>query len=137
VLVPGDVVALTGDLGAGKTVFCKGAGEALGIPAGRIVSPSFTIATEHEGVVPFVHVDAYRLASVREAADAGLEEILNGEGVCVVEWAEKIAEMLPKSCIRVKFLFSDEGGRRLILEAEDSPRIRGFANRCRRYLTGG
>jgi tRNA threonylcarbamoyladenosine biosynthesis protein TsaE len=137
VLVPGDVVALTGDLGAGKTVFCKGAGEALGIPADRIVSPSFTIVTEHAGVVPFVHVDAYRLSSGREAADIGLEEILNGEGVCMVEWAEKIAEMLPKSCIKVKFLFLDEGGRRLILDAEDTPRIRGFANRCRRYLTGG
>jgi tRNA threonylcarbamoyladenosine biosynthesis protein TsaE len=137
VLLPGDVVALTGDLGAGKTVFCKGAAESLGIPADRIVSPSFTIVTEHEGAVPFVHVDAYRLSSEREAADIGLDEILGGEGVCMVEWAEKIAEMLPKSCIKVKFLFLDEGGRRLILEAEDAPRIRGFANRCRRYLTGG
>jgi tRNA threonylcarbamoyladenosine biosynthesis protein TsaE len=137
VLVPGDVVALSGDLGAGKTVFCKGVGEAIGIPADRIVSPSFTIVTEHAGAVPFLHVDVYRLSSEREADDIGLEEILNGEGVCLVEWAEKIATMLPKSCIKVKFLFSDEGGRRLILDAEDTPRIRGFVHRCRRYLTGG
>jgi tRNA threonylcarbamoyladenosine biosynthesis protein TsaE len=137
VLVPGDVVALSGDLGAGKTVFCKGVGEAIGIPADRIVSPSFTIVTEHAGAVPFLHVDVYRLSSEREADDIGLEEILNGEGVCLVEWAEKIATLLPKSCIKVKFLFSDEGGRRLILAAEDTPRIRGFVHRCKRYLTGG
>jgi tRNA threonylcarbamoyladenosine biosynthesis protein TsaE len=112
-------------------------GEAIGIPADRIVSPSFTIVTEHPGAVPFLHVDGYRLSSEREAADIGLEEILNGEGVCLVEWAEKIATLLPKSCIKVKFLFSDEGGRRLILAAEDTPRIRGFVRRCRRYLTGG
>jgi len=136
-LVPGDVVALTGDLGAGKTVFCKGVGEALGIPPDRIVSPSFTIVTEHPGAVPFHHVDVYRLSSEREAADIGLEEILNGEGVCLVEWAEKIAAMLPNSCIKVKFLFLNEGGRKLILTAEDTPRIREFVARCRRYLTGG
>jgi tRNA threonylcarbamoyladenosine biosynthesis protein TsaE len=137
VLVPGDVVALSGDLGAGKTVFCKGVGEALGIPADRIVSPSFTIVTEHPGTVPFLHVDVYRLSSEREAADIGLEEVLNGEGICLVEWAEKIATMLPNSCIKVKFSFLTEGGRRLILDAEDTPRIRGFVTRCRRYLTGG
>jgi tRNA threonylcarbamoyladenosine biosynthesis protein TsaE len=137
VLVPGDVVALSGDLGAGKTVFCKGVGEALGIPADRIVSPSFTIVTEHPAVVPFLHVDVYRLSSEREAADIGLEEVLNGEGICLVEWAEKIAAMLPNSCIKVKFSFLAVGGRRLILDAEDTPRIRGFVNRCRRYLAGG
>ena len=136
-LVPGDVVALTGELGAGKTVFCKGVGEALGIPANRIVSPSFTIVTEHPGAVRFIHVDVYRLDSEREAADIGLEESLYGEGVCLVEWAEKIAKMLPNYCIKVKFLFSDAGGRRLEFEAEDAPRMRRFASSCRRYLTGG
>ncbi|HZW37332.1 MAG TPA: tRNA (adenosine(37)-N6)-threonylcarbamoyltransferase complex ATPase subunit type 1 TsaE [Candidatus Deferrimicrobiaceae bacterium] len=136
-LVPGDVVALSGELGAGKTVFCKGVGEALGIPPGRIVSPSFTIVTEHPGAVRFIHVDVYRLSSEREAADIGLEEVLYGDGICVVEWAEKIATMLPNYCIKVKFLFSDEGGRRLVFDAEDAPRMNRFAARCRRYLTGG
>jgi len=137
VLVPGDVVALSGDLGAGKTVFCKGVGEALGIPPDRIVSPSYTIVTEHPGTVRFIHVDVYRLSSEREASDIGLEEVLYGDGVCLVEWAEKIATILPNYCIKVKFLFSDEGGRRLIIETEDTPRMNRFAARCQRYLTGG
>ena len=74
ILEPGDVVALTGDLGAGKTVFCKGVGEALGIPTSRIVSPSFTIVTEHQGRLPLSHIDVYRLSSEEEALDIGLDE---------------------------------------------------------------
>src|SRR3972149_6004808 len=78
VLVPGDVVALSGDLGAGKTVFCKGVGEAIGIPADRIVSPSFTIATEHAGAVPFLHGGVYRLSSELEADGIRAPEDLAG-----------------------------------------------------------
>ena len=137
VLVSGDVVALSGELGAGKTVFCKGIGEALGIPQERIVSPSFTIVTEHLGAVTLYHVDVYRLSGEREAEGIGLEEILYGDGVCVVEWAEKIASMLPNCCIKVKFLFLDESGRTLVVTAEDTPRMREFAVRCKRYLQGG
>ena len=136
-LVPGDVVALTGDLGAGKTVFCKGVGEALGIPAERIVSPSFTIVTEHRGILPLYHVDVYRLSSEREAGEIGLEEVLYGEGVCLVEWAEKIPTILPNSCIKVKFHFSNGDGRRLVIDAEDTPRMQAFAARCEGYRTGG
>ncbi|MGE5189062.1 MAG: tRNA (adenosine(37)-N6)-threonylcarbamoyltransferase complex ATPase subunit type 1 TsaE [Gemmatimonadota bacterium] len=138
-LVPGDVVALTGDLGAGKTVFCKGLGEALGIPPERIVSPSFTIVTEHAGRMPFRHVDAYRLSSVREAEEAGLEEYIRGDGVCAVEWSEKIANLLPNDRIQVTFHFSEEGGdrRRLSVSAGDSPRFHEFLSRCRPFTTGG
>src|SRR4030066_1543587 len=113
ILVPGDVVALTGELGAGKTVFCKGVGEALGISPARIVSPSFTIVTEHPGRGALCHVDVYRLSSEAEAHDIGLDEILSGDRVCVVEWAEKIRFLLPNECIRVTFLIS--GGNRRIL----------------------
>jgi tRNA threonylcarbamoyladenosine biosynthesis protein TsaE len=137
VLVPGDVVALTGELGAGKTVFCKGVGESLGVSPERIVSPTFTIVTEHEGAVPLYHVDLYRLSSEWEAACIGLEEILNGEGVCLVEWPEIIVSLLPKHCIKVRFLFSDADGRRLNIVAEDTPRMQGFLTRCKSYLPGG
>ncbi|MDA8121237.1 MAG: tRNA (adenosine(37)-N6)-threonylcarbamoyltransferase complex ATPase subunit type 1 TsaE [Deltaproteobacteria bacterium] len=137
VLVPGDVVALEGELGAGKTVFCKGVGESLGVSPERIVSPTFTIVTEHEGALPLYHVDLYRLSSEWEAACIGLEEILNGEGVCLVEWPEVIVSLLPKHCIKVRFLFLEPDGRSLNITAEDTPRMRGFLFRCKPYLPGG
>ncbi len=138
-LAPGDVVALTGDLGAGKTVFCKGLAESLGIPPDRVVSPSFTIMTEHAGRLPFRHVDAYRLGSVREAEEIGLDEAFRGDGVCAVEWAEKIGILLPSDRIQVTFLFSEEGGdrRRLLVSAGDSPRFHEFLSRCGPFRTGG
>ena len=89
-LRPGDIVALTGDLGAGKTLFCKGVGEALGIPPDRIVSPTFTIVTEYAGPVPLTHIDVFRLSGAPEADEIGMREILSGVGICLVEWAEKI-----------------------------------------------
>src|SRR4030067_959735 len=111
ILGPGDVVALTGDLGAGKTVFCKGVGEALGISPTRIVSPSFTIVTEHQGRLALCHVDVYRLSSEAEARDIGLDEILSGDRVCGVEWAEKSGFLFPNDYIRGKFTILG-GGRR-------------------------
>jgi len=139
-LGPGDVVALTGDLGAGKTVFCKGIGEALGIPAARITSPSFTIVTEHPGGrMPFRHVDVYRLGSEREAEEIGLEEMFGGEGACAVEWAERIENLLPTGSIRVTLLISDEREewRRITVEAGESPRIRSFLSRIEPFVLGG
>ena len=129
VLAPGDVVALTGELGAGKTVFCKGVGEALGISPARIVSPSFTIVTEHPGRVTLCHVDVYRLSSEAEAQDIGLDEILCGDRVCVVEWAEKIRFLLPNECIKVTFLISGGDRRILSVDAPDDPRFGQFLSR--------
>lgn len=137
ILRPGDVVALSGDLGAGKTVFCKGVGEALGIPAGRIASPSFTIVTEHQGRVPFCHIDVYRLSSVEEALDIGLDEVLSGEKICLVEWAEKIRILLPNDCIGITFHILSSEGRRLSLTAMDDPRFTTFRSRIGHLITGG
>ena len=137
ILVPGDVVALTGELGAGKTVFCKGVGEALGISPARIVSPSFTIVTEHPGRVVLCHVDVYRLSSESEALDIGLDEILCGDRVCVVEWAEKIRFLLPKECIRITFLISGGDRRILSVDAPDDPRFGKFLSRVIPLMQGG
>jgi tRNA threonylcarbamoyladenosine biosynthesis protein TsaE len=137
VLEPGDVVALTGDLGAGKTLFCKGVGEALGVPPDRIVSPSFVIATEHRGRLPFTHVDVYRLGSVREAEEIGLSETFSGDGVCVVEWAEKVTELLPTDCIRVTFIVSDGDRRSIEVAVPDQPRFEPFRARSQRFQPGG
>ena len=132
-LRPGDVVALYGDLGAGKTLFCKGVGEALGIPPDRILSPTFTIVTEHAGPVPLTHIDVYRLSGAREAEEIGTRELLSGDGVCLVEWAEKIEELLPTDCIRVTFTISGDDRREIAVEAQDHPRFDDFRARSIRF----
>ena len=137
VLRPGDVVALTGDLGAGKTFFCKGVGEALGIPPDRIVSPTFTIVTEHAGPVPLTHIDVYRLSNAREADEIGMRELLPGDGVCLVEWAEKIEELLPTDCIQVTFTISGDDRREIAVAAPDLPRFDDFRARSIRFQPGG
>ncbi|MHB8783788.1 MAG: tRNA (adenosine(37)-N6)-threonylcarbamoyltransferase complex ATPase subunit type 1 TsaE [Desulfobacteria bacterium] len=136
-LRPGDVVALTGDLGAGKTLFCKGVGEALGIPPDRIVSPTFTIVTEHAGPVPLTHIDVYRLAGAREADEIGMRELLSGDGVCLVEWAEKIGELLPTDCIQVTFTISGGDRREIAVASPDLPRFDDFRVRSQRFQPRG
>ena len=136
-LLPGDVVALTGELGAGKTLFCKGIGNALGIPPDRIVSPTFTIVTEHAGPIPLTHVDVYRIGSVREAEDIGIPELLAGDGVCLVEWGEKIADLLPTDCIQVRFSISGDDRRESAVVATDHPRFRDFRVRSQCFQPGG
>ncbi|MCL5965816.1 MAG: tRNA (adenosine(37)-N6)-threonylcarbamoyltransferase complex ATPase subunit type 1 TsaE [Deltaproteobacteria bacterium] len=136
-LSPGDVVALYGELGAGKTLFCKGVGEAMGIPSERVVSPSFTIVTEHTAPVPLFHIDAYRLAGERQAEEIGLDEVLCGDGICFVEWAEKVEDLLPNRCIRVKFLILNETGRLIRIASGDAGRLCRLASRCERFVGGG
>ena len=136
-LRPGDVVALYGDLGAGKTLFCKGVGEALGIPPDRIVSPTFTIVTEHAGTVPLTHIDVYRLEGAREADEIGMRELLSGDGVCLVEWAEKINELLPTDCIQVRFTFSGDDRREIAIAAPDLPGFDELRDRSIRIQRGG
>jgi tRNA threonylcarbamoyladenosine biosynthesis protein TsaE len=132
-LRPGDVVGLTGELGAGKTLFCKGVGEALGIPPDRILSPTFTIVTEHAGPVPLTHIDVYRLSGALEADGIGMRELLSGDGVCLVEWAEKITELLPTDCIQVIFLILGDDRREIAVAAQDLPRFDDFRVRSKRF----
>lgn len=97
----GDVVALSGDLGAGKTVFAKGFAKGLGIND-AVNSPTFTILQIYEGGrLPFYHFDVYRIEDIEEMEEVGLDEYLFGKGVCLIEWAEKIKELLPKDTIYV------------------------------------
>jgi tRNA threonylcarbamoyladenosine biosynthesis protein TsaE len=137
-LAPGDIVALIGELGAGKTLFCKGIGVSLGIPPEKVTSPSFCIVTEHEGRIPLTHVDVYRLSSLREAEEIGLSETFDGrEGVCVVEWAEKVTELLPRDCIRVTFTVSNGDRREIAVAVPDQPRFEPFRARSQRFQPGG
>lgn len=110
----GDVVALTGELGSGKTWFTKGIGLGLGVGAQEIItSPTFTLVNEYPGRVPLYHIDLYRLGSLSEALSAGMEEYLHADGVTVVEWADRWPEMLPEQSVGVKLRIIDEHHRRI------------------------
>src|SRR2546425_13292056 len=99
-LGPGAVVALTGELGAGKTCFIQGLVRGLG-SAVRATSPTFVLVNQYKGRVPVYHVDAYRTESLTELMDLGLLELMSGEGVTLIEWADKLASLLPPDAIQV------------------------------------
>ena len=101
---PGDIVLLNGDLGVGKTVFTKGFGKGLGIEE-PISSPTFTIMQIYEqGRIPLYHFDVYRIADPEEMDEIGYEDYFYGDGVCLIEWAELIAELIPQkhTAIRIE-----------------------------------
>ena len=99
---PGSVYALSGDLGVGKTVFTKGVAEGLGISE-AVNSPTFTILQIYEsGRLPLYHFDVYRIEEPEEMDEIGFDEYIESEGVCMIEWPEKIAEILPAKTVTVK-----------------------------------
>lgn len=99
-LQPGDILALQGTLAAGKTQLTKGIAEGLGISE-PVTSPTFTIISEYYGRMPLYHIDVYRLGSPEDFLDLGVEEMLYGQGVCVIEWSEKIMSELPSRTILI------------------------------------
>jgi tRNA threonylcarbamoyladenosine biosynthesis protein TsaE len=108
----GDVVALTGDLGAGKTCLVKGIAAGLGVST-PVTSPTFTLIHEYKGKIPVNHIDLYRLESPREVLAIGILDYFGGNGVCVVEWAEKISDLLPRNAWRLTLEVVDEQTRRI------------------------
>lgn len=115
VLLSGDCLVLTGELGAGKTTFTKGLGIGLGIEQ-MIKSPTYTIVREYrKGRLPLFHMDVYRLEE--GAGDLGLEEYFEAEGVSVVEWGQMIAEELPSSYLEIILSYQEaEDSRKLVLK---------------------
>jgi tRNA threonylcarbamoyladenosine biosynthesis protein TsaE len=112
-LRPADVVALSGDLGAGKTALVKGIARGLGI-AQDVTSPTFTLVHEYAGGrLPLFHVDLYRLDNVEQALAIGIEDYLDGPGVTAIEWAEKIESLLPAHSTRIRIITLDEYARRI------------------------
>ncbi|MDI6816597.1 MAG: tRNA (adenosine(37)-N6)-threonylcarbamoyltransferase complex ATPase subunit type 1 TsaE [Actinomycetota bacterium] len=113
VLTKGDLISLSGDLGAGKTVFAKGLAAGLGIDA-PVTSPTFTIIKEYEGKLPLFHFDVYRLASAEELEELGADEYFYGEGVTVVEWGDRVEDILPEERLSIRILrLVDEDFRRI------------------------
>jgi tRNA threonylcarbamoyladenosine biosynthesis protein TsaE len=109
----GDVVALSGELGAGKTALVKGIARGLGITV-DVTSPTFTLIHEYnDGQLPLYHIDLYRLDSVPQALAIGIEDYLNSQGVTVIEWAERIASLLPPHTTRIRIESLGENTRRI------------------------
>lgn len=98
-LKAGDVIAMHGTLGAGKTTITKGIAESLGVDD-VITSPTFCLISEYDGKkLPLYHMDVYRLDSEEDFLNLGVEEMLYGDGVCIIEWSEKVMKVLPKKTI--------------------------------------
>jgi tRNA threonylcarbamoyladenosine biosynthesis protein TsaE len=100
ILEPGDVVGLTGDLGAGKTRFVQGAAAALEVED-PVVSPTFMLVREYDGRVPVHHLDAYRLSGAAELEDLGIDEVLPADAVAFVEWADRVVDALPENWLEL------------------------------------
>ena len=114
VLQGGEVIAFTGDLGAGKTAFVSGMAQALGVDE-RVTSPTFTIVNEYEGGrLPLFHFDMYRLGSADELFHIGWEDYLARGGVCAVEWSENVDEAIEDDAIRISITRGEDDNSRVI-----------------------
>ena len=108
------MLVLEGALAAGKTALTKGIAQGLGITE-AVTSPTFTLISEYEGRLHLYHMDVYRLDGVDDFAALGAEELLYGEGACVIEWGEKIAEVIPQTAVIIKIKVEDDDARKIAL----------------------
>ncbi len=108
----GDLLAFYGELGAGKTCFIQGISRGLEVKD-YVTSPSFTIVNEYQGKIPVYHFDLFRLDNTEEIFELGYEEYLYGEGLTVIEWAEKVEHFLPKEHLKIYIEFEDRGRRKI------------------------
>jgi tRNA threonylcarbamoyladenosine biosynthesis protein TsaE len=102
----GDVVALTGELGAGKTCLVQGAAVELGVTE-RVTSPSFLLRRDYRGRMPIIHLDVYRLDTLQEVLDVGYDEVADGAGVTFIEWGDAMAPLLPADYLEVDLRLGD------------------------------
>lgn len=107
----GDVIALVGDLGAGKTRFAKAIAQAWGISGDEVNSPTFTLIHEYQGRLPIRHCDTYRLRDAEEFADLGLDELFATDGIALIEWADRVTDYLPRNRLRVEIVIESPSTR--------------------------
>lgn len=113
VLRSGDVIALDGTLAAGKTTLARGIARGLDITE-PVTSPTFTLISEYNGRLQLYHMDVYRLESTEEFINLGVEEMLYGSGVCIVEWSDKVSDSLPPSTIRITLSIPEASSQRIL-----------------------
>lgn len=101
-LEPGAVVALVGNLGAGKTRLAQAVAAGLGIDPAQVNSPTFVLIQEYDGRLPLYHFDTYRLRDTDEFLELGADELLHADGVCLIEWADRVADVLPGDVLRIE-----------------------------------
>ena len=112
-LEPGDIVALIGDLGTGKTTLTKYIAKGLGVTE-NIDSPTFNIVKEHKsGIIPLFHFDVYRLSSGEELLDIGADEYFYSDGVCIIEWADIVADVVPEKAKVILIEYGEKQGERI------------------------
>ncbi len=114
-LEPGDIIAMTGTLAAGKTTITKGIAKALGVND-TITSPTFCLISEYEGKMPLYHMDVYRLEGSDDFVNLGVDDMLYGKGVCIIEWCEKVKKEMPKKTIWMTITPSEDGSRIIDIE---------------------
>jgi len=115
-LQPGDFIALHGELGAGKTRFASGIAKGLGVdPSVPITSPTYTLMNIYHGAIPLYHFDLYRLHGDDDIVDLGFSEYFNGDGICLVEWAERLEKELPPERLEVFLSYAAENVREIEL----------------------
>lgn len=118
-LQAGDILCLFGGLGSGKTVLTKGIAEGLGINKKKIISPSFVLIREHRKArLPLYHFDLYRLGRPKDIMLLGIEEYLYGDGVTVMEWADRLGPLLPDGYLKIELFVQDDSKRRLRFSAQ-------------------
>ena len=131
--VPGDVLLLEGKLGAGKTCLTQGIALGLGIDD-YVLSPTFVIMRELYGRLPLYHIDLYRLDDIEESMDLGLDDYFYGDGLSVVEWAEKAIGIMPRGHLMIRIDYINDTKRRLLLEPSGE-RYKKFAERIMSSFT--
>ena len=125
----GDIFTLSGDLGSGKTTLTQAIGQGLGVPDGCfITSPTFSLLHEYPGRIPLYHMDLYRLTSADEIIELGFEDYLYGEGLTVIEWPDRLEDLMPADRLDIHLIWTSENSRLAVLTAYGNvkPRLTSF-----------
>ncbi len=116
-LSPGAIVCLIGDLGSGKTSLVKGMAKGLKVSVEKVHSPTFVLMNIYEGKLSLYHFDLYRLEDIKEIEAIGYEEFLYGKGIAVIEWADRLATLMPSEYLRIELKHQDENTRQIEIES--------------------